>query len=304
MGRCCMIPPPISRQATFPGVSTALDIEAAGVDRDSGAGIVMALQALGAVSSADLAITKADSPDPVIAGTDLTYTIKVSNNGSGPAVFARWQDTLPAGTRLQSFSPADGWSCVTPPIGSVGAVATVTFGTTAICALADGALISNTATIAATEIDPNPANNSASSTTTAINPPPVISLNPFISLWPPNHKYPTVTVAQMVQSVTANCPISVADVVIQKVASDEPCNALGDGNTIDDIAIGANCRSVQLRAERAGPGDGRVYTITLRVRDSGGAVTRAVFEVSVPHSQNGAPAVKGVTAFTVISSCQ
>src|SRR5262245_32629916 len=98
MGRCCMIPPPISRQATFPGVSTALDIEAAGVDRDSGAGIVMALQALGAVSSADLAITKADSPDPVIAGTDLTYTIKVSNNGSGPAVFARWQDTLPQGS--------------------------------------------------------------------------------------------------------------------------------------------------------------------------------------------------------------
>jgi uncharacterized repeat protein (TIGR01451 family) len=423
--------------------STALDIEAAGVDRDSGAGIVMALQALGSVSSADLAIIKADSPDPVIAGTDLTYTINVSNNGSGPAVFVVWQDTLPAGTRLQSFSPAAGWSCLAPPIGSggsitcnkdtmangesasftvvvrvdpdladgatlsntatvsstvtdpnnannsatattsmvrradlqvvskvdspdpvttnnpltytitlrnngpsvatgvtlsdmlppgalfnncsstgggvcrgsgqnrtvtfatltVGAVATVTFGTTASCALADGALISNTATIAATEIDPNPANNSASSTTTATNPPPVITLNPFISLWPPNHKYHTVTVAQMVQSVTDNCPISVDDVVIEKVASDEPGNALGDGNTIDDIVIGANCRSVQLRAERAGPGDGRVYTITLRVRDSGGAVTRAVFEVSVPHSQNGASAVKGASAFTVMSSC-
>jgi uncharacterized repeat protein (TIGR01451 family) len=423
--------------------STALDIEAAGVDRDSGAGIVMALQALGSVSSADLAVTKADSPDPVIAGTDLTYTINVSNNGSGPAVFARWQDALPDGTRLQSFSPAAGWSCATPPIGSggsitcnkdtmadgesasfsivvrvdpgvadgatlsntatvsstvadpngannsatattsvirradlqvvskvdspdpvmtnsplaytitlrnngpsvatgvtlsdplppgalfnncsstgggvcggagqsrtatfatltVGAVATVTFETTASCALADGALINNTAMITATEIDPDPANNSASSTTTAINPPPVITLNPFLSFWPPNHKYQTVTVAQMVQSVTDNCPISVDAVVIEKVTSDEPGNALGDGNTIDDIVIGANCRSVQLRAERAGPGDGRVYTITLRLRDSGGAVTRADFEVSVPHSQNGDPAVKGATAFTVTSNC-
>ncbi|MGH9751984.1 MAG: S8 family serine peptidase [Blastocatellia bacterium] len=423
--------------------STALDIEAAGVDRDSGAGIVMALQAIGSVSSADLAITKTDSPDPVIAGTDLTYTINVNNNGSGPAVFAVWQDTLPAGTRLQSFSGAADWSCVTPPIGSggaitckkdtmavsesagftivvrvdadiadgatlnntatisssvsdpngannsatattsvirradlevvskidtpdpvvtnnpltytitlrnngpsvatgvalndmlppgalfnncsatgggvcggagqnrtvtfalltVGAVATVTFETTASCALADGALINNTATITATEVDPNPANDSATSTTTAINPPPVITLNPFISLWPPNHKYRAVTVAQMVQSVSDNCPISIDDVEIEKVTSDEPSNGLGDGNTIDDIVIGPNCRSVQLRAERSGPGDGRVYTITLRVRDSGGAVTKADFEVSVPHSQNGVPAVKGATALTVISSC-
>src|SRR5262245_20311081 len=108
----------------------------------------------------------------------------------------------------------------------------------------------------------------------------------------------------MVKSVTDNCPISIDQVVIEKVTSDEPGNALGDGNTVDAIVIGANCRSVQLRAERAGPGDGRVYTITLRVRDSGGAVTWADFEVSVPHSQNGAQAVKGATAFTVISSCQ
>jgi uncharacterized repeat protein (TIGR01451 family) len=295
--------------------STALDIEAAGVDRDSGAGIVMALQALGSVSSADLAITKADSPDPVIAGTDLTYTINVSNNGSGPAVFAQWHDALPAGTRLQSFSTAAGWSCATPPVGSGGSItcnkdtmadgesASFTIVTRVDCALADGALINNTATITSTTSDPNPANNSASTTTVASNPPPVITLNPFISFWPPNHKYQTVTVAQMVQSVIDNCPISVDAVVIEKVTSDEPGNALGDGNTIDDIVIGANCRSVQLRAERAGPGDGRVYTITLRVRDSGGAVTRADFEVSVPHSQNGVPAVKGATAFTVTSNC-
>jgi uncharacterized repeat protein (TIGR01451 family) len=296
-------------------ISSALDIEAAGVDRDSGAGIVMALQAIGAVSSADLAITKTDSPDPVVTGSNLTYTINVGNNGAGPAVFAKWQDTLPAGTSLQSFSTAAGWSCSTPPIGSGGTItckkdtvadgesASFTIVTRVDCALADGALINNTATITSTTSDPNPANNSASTTTVASNPPPVITLNPFISLWPPNHKYQTVTVAQMVQSVTDNCPISVDAVVIEKVTSDESGNALGDGNTIDDILIGADCRSVQLRAERAGPGDGRVYTITLRVRDSGGGVTRADFEVSVPHSQNGVPAVKGPTAFTVTSNC-
>jgi hypothetical protein len=108
----------------------------------------------------------------------------------------------------------------------------------------------------------------------------------------------------MVQSVRDNCPISIDDVVIEMVTSDEPDDAIGDGNTINDIVVGDDCRSVQLRAERAGTGDGRVYTVTLLLRDSGGAVTRAAFEVSVPHSQNGNPAVKGATALKVMSGCQ
>ncbi|MGH9881516.1 MAG: hypothetical protein ACRD6N_08790, partial [Pyrinomonadaceae bacterium] len=124
-----------------------------------------------------------------------------------------------------------------------------------------------------------------------------------ISLWPPNHTYHTVTMAQMVASVSDNCPISADEVVIDKVTSDEPENSLGDGNTISDIVIASNCRSVQLRAERAGPNNGRVYTITLRLTDSGGAVTREDFEVSVPKGQNGVPAVKGATALTVMSGC-
>src|SRR5215475_6491111 len=160
--------------------SSALDIEAAGVDRDSGAGIVMALHAIGAVASADLSITKTDSPDPVIAGTDLTYTINVNNNGSGPAVFAQWQDTLPAGTRLQSFSGAAGWSCVTPSIGFGGVItckkdtmaASESAGFTVVVRVdagaADGSTLSNTATVSSTVSDPNSANNSATATTTVI----------------------------------------------------------------------------------------------------------------------------------------
>ena len=102
-----------------------------------------------------------------------------------------------------------------------------------------------------------------------------------------------MTVAQMVRSVSDNCPISINDVVIEQVARDEPDEDLGDGETIGDVTIGADCQSVQLRAERAGKGDGRVYTITLLLRDSGGAVMRADLEVSAPHSRNGVPAVKG-----------
>jgi hypothetical protein len=141
-------------------------------------------------------------------------------------------------------------------------------------------------------------------TVTPENVAPTITLKPAISLWPPNHQYHTVTVAQMVESVSDNCSmLSIGDVVIENVTSDEPDNGLDDGNTTNDIVIGADCRSVQLRAERAETNDGRVYTITLRLRDGRGNVTRRDFEVSVPIDQDDVPAVKGSPAHTVTGGC-
>jgi hypothetical protein len=136
---------------------------------------------------------------------------------------------------------------------------------------------------------------------------PTLKLRPSIQLWPPNHTYRTVTVAQMVESVIDNCsPLGVGDVVIEKVTSDEPDDAPGflDGNTTNDIVIAPDCRSVQLRAERDETNDGRVYAITLRLRDGRGNATRRDFEVSVPIAQDGVPAVKGVTALTVAGGCR
>jgi hypothetical protein len=51
-------------------------------------------------------------------------------------------------------------------------------------------------------------------------------------------------------------------------------------------------------------GDGRVYTITLRLMDGGGNVTRRDFEVSALVSQSCGPAVKGGAALTAPSVCQ
>jgi hypothetical protein len=142
-------------------------------------------------------------------------------------------------------------------------------------------------------------------TVTPENVAPTITLRPAISLWPPNHAYRTVTIAQMVESVSDNCSmLSPGDVVIEKVTSDEPDNCRDDGNTINDIVIASDCRSVQLRAERAETGDGRVYTVILRLRDNRGNVAQREFEVSAPIVRNGVPAVKGPTALTVTSSCQ
>ena len=108
----------------------------------------------------------------------------------------------------------------------------------------------------------------------------------------------------VVQSVSDDYPISINDVVIEQAPSYEPDDDVGDGETIADITIDADCQSVQLRAERAGTVDGRVYTVTIMLRDSGGAVTQADLEVSAPHSRNGVPVVEGPATLTVISVCQ
>ncbi|MDQ3684248.1 MAG: DUF5011 domain-containing protein, partial [Acidobacteriota bacterium] len=135
---------------------------------------------------------------------------------------------------------------------------------------------------------------------------PQLTLKPAISLWPPDHRHHTVTVAQMVESAGDGCntTLGISSVVIERVTSDEPDNAPGDsdGNTTQDIVIGADCKSVQLRAERDERKNGRVYTVTLRARDASGNTTRQEFKVSVPIGQSS-PAVQDAAMLTKTSSC-
>jgi uncharacterized repeat protein (TIGR01451 family) len=264
-------------------------------------------------AAADLAITKSAAPNPVVTGTNITYTITVTNTGPDDAQSVTVVDNLPASVTFVSCAVVGGTGGACAGVGNnrtvtftslaADTMATITLVANVSCALADGTMISNTASVSSLATDSNLANNSFTVMTTASNPPPIINLNPGIMLWPPNHIYHTVTVEQMVASVSDNCPISADDVVIEQVTSDEPDNALGEGDTVNDIVIAPDCRSVQLRSERAGPNDGRVYTITLSLTDSGGAVTMVDFLVSVPKGQNGVPAVKGPTALTVMSGC-
>jgi hypothetical protein len=134
---------------------------------------------------------------------------------------------------------------------------------------------------------------------------PVITINSQpIKIWPPNHQYSTIKVTDLVASVSDNCK-GVGSVRITKVTSDEPEDAAGngDGNTNNDIVIAGDCKSVQLRAERDGNGNGRVYTITLQVTDASGNVGTATAKVTVPHAENGAAAVDDGPQYTVIGNC-
>ena len=100
------------------------------------------------------------------------------------------------------------------------------------------------------------------------------------TLWPPNHQMVPITVSAVVSDAVGS------SLKIVNVTSSEPDNGLGDGDTANDIQITGNL-TVNLRAERSGKGNGRVYTITLEARDAAGNTSQATCTVSVPKSQGG-----------------
>ncbi len=139
--------------------------------------------------------------------------------------------------------------------------------------------------------------------------PPVLTLNSDVSVWPPNHSYTTFTVADMVSSVTDNCntALTIGSVTINSVSSDEYENAVGngDGNTVNDIVIALDCASVDVRNERSGTLNGRVYTVSLQVSDGNGNTTTEDFQIQVTHNMNGAPAIDDglASGYAVMSAC-
>lgn len=99
------------------------------------------------------------------------------------------------------------------------------------------------------------------------------------SVWPPNHKMTSVAVSAR---VTDNC--SPATWSVTGVSSNEPVNGTGDGDTEPDWTI-AGAHGVSLRAERAGNGSGRTYTITITAKDAAGNTSTGTTTVAVPHNR-------------------
>src|SRR4029450_8471235 len=102
-------------------------------------------------------------------------------------------------------------------------------------------------------------------------------------LWPPNHKMVNITATVVAEDLCDPHP----SIVLTSIVSDEPDNGQGDGNPVDDIqqaAIGTPDFTFKLRAERAGSGEGRVYTVTYTATDACGLSAAAAAQVVVPHN--------------------
>src|SRR5205085_622590 len=118
--------------------------------------------------TADLAVTKSATTDPVTAGTDETYELTVTNNGPSDAQDVTLTDATPADTTFVSFAQNTGpaFTCTTPPsegTGNVsctlatlpaGASATFSFVVHVSLSAPDGSTLSNTASVSSSTTDP------------------------------------------------------------------------------------------------------------------------------------------------------
>ena len=100
------------------------------------------------------------------------------------------------------------------------------------------------------------------------------------SLWPPKHKMVPVTVTYQTAGGSGGLTSTLS------VTSNEPVSGTGDGDTAPDWTV-LDDHHVLLRAERAGQGQGRIYTIQITCRDSAGRAAVAQVTVTVPHDQSG-----------------
>jgi uncharacterized repeat protein (TIGR01451 family) len=126
--------------------------------------------------TADLEVTKTDSPDPVIAGEQLYYTLTVTNHGPNDVPDASVTDTLPPQVE---FVTDDRGICTEGPTGTLtcnfgkvlnGATSTVVIKVhvkaNAVSNVGHPIGITNSAEVASIKVeDPNPANNKASAST-------------------------------------------------------------------------------------------------------------------------------------------
>jgi CSLREA domain-containing protein len=228
--------------------------------------------------------TTTDPPDrTVCVGSTTSFTTSAS--GTGPFTFV-WKkgatvlNTGDFGGRV-TITTVSNTSTLTITNVQAGDAATYSVAATGACSTATQS-----------------ANLTINST-----PPGIVLNGNNIELWPPNHSYHTINVTDLVASASScDGTVNLNSVVIDFVTSDEAENGNGDGNTNNDIVISCNRKSVQLRAERDGGGDGRVYTIHFKVTDSFGNVGTATAIVSVPKSQNGTAATDSGVHYTVTNA--
>lgn len=121
---------------------------------------------------------------------------------------------------------------------------------------------------------------------------PEVLVKPTVQLWPPNHKMWSFRLSDCA-AIVDRCDTSTsADIdhmgTITSVFSDEPEDAQGngDGHTLEDIVI-TGSSSFELRAERAGGNNGRVYGVNFTVKDAAGNETRSACYFGVPHDMSG-----------------
>ena len=217
-------------------------------------------------TEADLSITKSDSPDPVIAGENLTYTLKVKNDGPSSAQNVVVTDMLPSDTSYVSYTSSKG-TCsedtgiVTCELGTVAKGATVTI-TIVVTPMTDGRTlgdieITNRADVTSDTSETNSEDNSASATTT-VKPSSDLSISKTASPDPVvAGEHLTYTLLVSNNGPSSNGEVTVTDAL--------PAGTTYVGFTADQGSCSENSGTVSCNLGKMDNGDSLYVTIEVAI---------------------------------------
>ncbi|HEV2400268.1 MAG TPA: C25 family cysteine peptidase [Candidatus Sulfotelmatobacter sp.] len=272
-----------SAPATLTNIATVSGGGEANLTNDTATDVAIVL------SSADLAISDVGSPNPVAAGSNITYTIVATNNGPSAADNATLVVPIPANTTFASLITPTGWTCATPTTGNTGQVVctnvdmmgltagTFTLAVKVNTGVANGTVITDTATIGSSVIDPIVGNNSATVNIVVGTTGPNLSVTNTAS---PNpvQAGSNITYTQVVTNTgssaitngtfTEATPLNTAFVSITPPAGWNCTGFPGSPCTATTVAAGASGIFTVVYKVNVGTGSGTVITDTATVNAS------------------------------------
>jgi PKD repeat protein len=114
-------------------------------------------------------------------------------------------------------------------------------------------------------------------------------------IWPPNGQFTRVSVTGVTDP--DGDPITIH---IDEVTQDEPLSGPGYGNSCPDARLNGN---LELRAERGGQGNGRVYEISFTASDGQGGTCSGTVTVCIPHDQGHHECIDSGQNFDSLGPC-
>jgi uncharacterized repeat protein (TIGR01451 family) len=125
--------------------------------------VTMSTPVAAGAKSADLSLAGSATPNPVLTGGALKYTLTVTNHGPDPATGVIVTDPLPAGLAATSATPGQGTCSIGSPVscnlGTLASGQSVPVTVTAAVTAIQGTLV-NTPSLTSNVADPNSGNNS------------------------------------------------------------------------------------------------------------------------------------------------
>jgi uncharacterized repeat protein (TIGR01451 family) len=184
----------------------------------------------------DLAMNMTDSPDPVVAGSNLTYSIVATNNGPNVVTDARVFDRLPGGATFVSATASQG-TCilsngfVTCTLGTLNSGSTATINIVVVPSMES--ILTNTAAIYSDASDPTPTNNWVQAVTSVQGSPPTLVITS-----PAENSYTTNSTATVAGTCTANSGVSA--VTVNSVAASTANGYSNWTAVVSGLGVGTN----------------------------------------------------------------